>query len=141
MKTRYQVRDAMTFMPDTIQGNATVAEGLRMMRVNRYRHLPVAVRGKPVGIVSDRDLKWALSLGLPETTPLSGIMTEEPFCVKAADELVEVIPTLLEHKYGSAIVVDPRGEIIGILTSSDLLRTLGEVLAHEAARRLESIGV
>lgn len=139
MKSRYQVRDAMTFLPDTIPGNATVAEGLRMMRANRYRHLPVAVRGKPVGIVSDRDLKWALSLGLSESTPLSEIMTDEPYCVKAADDLVDVIPTLLEHKYGSAIVVDPLGEVSGILTSSDMLRTLGEVLAAAEERRLEAL--
>jgi acetoin utilization protein AcuB len=130
-----QVRDAMTFMPDTIKGNVTLAEALHMMRVNRYRHLPVTVGGTAVGLVSDRDLKWALSLGLPESTPVSEVMTEVTGSAKPNDALADVLDAFIDHKQGSALVTSPAGEVVGIVTTTDLARILQEILSQSSSRK------
>lgn len=132
-----QVRDAMTFMPDTIKGNVTLSEALHMMRVNRYRHLPVTVGDKAVGLVSDRDLKWALSLGLPEFTPVSDVMTEVSATVRPGDPLAEMLEDFIEQKQGSALVTGPAGEVVGIVTTTDLARILQEILSAKGSRRVE----
>ena len=47
----------MTPDPDTIRGDGTCNEALRMMRDHKYRHLPVVdPAGRLIGMVSVRDL-------------------------------------------------------------------------------------
>ncbi len=48
--------DIMTEKPDTLRPNDRPSVALELMRSRGYRHLPVAEDGKPVGIVSIRDL-------------------------------------------------------------------------------------
>lgn len=50
------VADIMTKDPDTIGSEDSALEALEIMRVRRYRHLPVADEGRVVGMVSVRDL-------------------------------------------------------------------------------------
>lgn len=50
------VADIMTPSPDTISPDDFGVEALEIMRVRRYRHLPVTVDGKAVAMVSVRDL-------------------------------------------------------------------------------------
>ena len=50
------IADVMTRNPDTLSPDDTGTEALEIMRVRHYRHLPVAVDGKAVAMVSVRDL-------------------------------------------------------------------------------------
>src|SRR5262245_21473919 len=51
-----QVDQFMTPRPDTVTAGDTLAFALYKMDVGGYRHLPVVENGKPVGILSVRDL-------------------------------------------------------------------------------------
>ncbi|CAO3448965.1 CBS domain-containing protein [Azospirillum sp.] len=46
----------MTEDPDTLEPSATALSALDLMEQRRYRHLPIAVDGEVVGMVSIRDL-------------------------------------------------------------------------------------
>lgn len=50
------IAEIMTRNPDTLSPDDTATEALEIMRVRHYRHLPVAVGGKAVAMVSVRDL-------------------------------------------------------------------------------------
>lgn len=50
------VADVMTPDPDTLEADDPAETALSMMRDRKYRHLPVVRGGKPVGMVSIRDL-------------------------------------------------------------------------------------
>ena len=50
------VRQFMTPNPETVCLTDPLAFALRKMDVGSYRHLPVVERGKPVGVVSVRDV-------------------------------------------------------------------------------------
>jgi len=49
------VGDVMTSRPQTIAPDKAVGHALLMMYEGGFRHVPVVVRGKPVGMVSARD--------------------------------------------------------------------------------------
>ena len=53
---RLPVGDFMTSQPETVQSNDTVAYAMQKMDLGGYRHLPVVENGKPVGVVSVRNL-------------------------------------------------------------------------------------
>ncbi len=50
------VESAMTKDPETLEDTQTIACALNKMSVGGYRHIPVMAKGKPVGVVSIRDL-------------------------------------------------------------------------------------
>ncbi len=54
-----RLEEVMTASPECIAPDETPERALRLMQVRRYRHLPVAVEGRAVGIVSLRDLRTA----------------------------------------------------------------------------------
>jgi CBS domain-containing protein len=50
------VESVMTKGPETLENTQTIACALNKMSVGGYRHIPIVKRGKPVGVVSIRDL-------------------------------------------------------------------------------------
>ena len=53
---RQPLRSVMTENPETVAPSDTLAVALQKMDVGGYRHLPVVLDGKPVGIISVRDV-------------------------------------------------------------------------------------
>ncbi len=50
------IGDIMTANPDTLAPDDSAMDALQLMHTRNYRHLPVAVDGKCIGMVSVRDL-------------------------------------------------------------------------------------
>ena len=57
------VNDLMTPDPDYLEPDVTVEDAADWMLAAGYRHLPVAEDGKILGIVSIKDVLWALTGG------------------------------------------------------------------------------
>ncbi|REK20098.1 MAG: CBS domain-containing protein [Actinobacteria bacterium] len=54
-------KDFMTVMVDTIDLNTDVADAVDWMNATGYRHLPVTQNGRLIGMVSIKDLLWAIA--------------------------------------------------------------------------------
>jgi len=96
-----------------------------MMRKYQIRHLPVLEGGKLVGIVTERDLHLLETLRDvdPDAVPVEEAMSAEVYAVTPDDPLAEVVRTMSERKYGSAVVM--RGtKVVGLFTTTDALRLL-----------------
>lgn len=60
------VGDIMTANPDTLTPDDSAGDALELMHSRNYRHLPVAVDGKCVAMVSIRDLYRTMKAALEE---------------------------------------------------------------------------
>jgi len=54
-------KDLMTVSPDTVEVDTDVADAVSWLNATGYRHLPVTREGKLVGVLSIKDLLWAVS--------------------------------------------------------------------------------
>ena len=54
--SQVKIGDIMTKNPDTLSPDDSAIDALKLMKTRKYRHLPVAVDGKCIGMVSIRDL-------------------------------------------------------------------------------------
>lgn len=59
--TKLTAGDIMTAEPDTIDVNTDVSDATDWLNATGYRHLPVTEEGRLVGIVSIKDLLWAVT--------------------------------------------------------------------------------
>jgi len=136
------VRDWMTRNLLTLSPKASVAEALTLCRERRIRHIPILEEGQLVGIVSDRDLRDASPvLGDPERTRalqeirVGDVMTREVITADPQDSIENAAQEMYEQKIQSLPVVAERPmadarsavaeeEMVGIVTSSDMMRAL-----------------
>ena len=130
MKQIPKIEKYMTAMPHTIGRSISMEKALELMRTHQIRHLPVQEGGKLVGVLTDRDIKFASSFATDGSLKVEDIMTPEPYTVKPQTPLDSVVLEMAEHKYGCAIIVQENGKVVGIFTAVDGLRVLSEVLVQ-----------
>ncbi|WP_028987497.1 CBS and ACT domain-containing protein [Thermicanus aegyptius] len=130
----------------TIRPEETIREAIRKIFAHRIRHLLVtSTDGDLLGVLSDRDLREAapsrLSLNEEEFRvldhPVSTIMTEEVITCHPSDFVEEAAHLLYENKIGCLPVLS-HGKVVGIITESDLLHTLVELMGvHQPSSHVE----
>jgi acetoin utilization protein AcuB len=138
------VRDSMTREVVTISPQTTAAEALALCREKGIRHLPVMEEGTLVGMVSDRDLRSATpALGDParaealQNIRVRGVMVRDVLTAHPEDPIEQAANTMREKKIGCLPVLEA-GELVGILTSSDVMEALVYLIgAHEPGSRVE----
>lgn len=119
----------MSTTPHTIGREQTLSTAHKIMREHRVRHLPVLEGGKLVGVISDRDLALIETLRDvdPSKVTVEDAMTQAPYTVSPDASLDEVVATMAEHRYGSAIILD-NGNVVGVFTTVDALTALEDLL-------------
>lgn len=142
------VRDWMTRGPVTVTPDTPVMEALKLINERRVRRLPVLQGGKLVGITTRKDLKDAMpskatTLSVWELNYLLSKLTVEeimgrPVITAHEDEYMEdAALRMQEHKFGGLPVLDDRGEMTGIITTSDVIRAFTGILGmNEGGQRL-----
>jgi len=130
------VQGWMTTDVATIEENTSMMKASIVMKEKKIRCLPVVdEKGRLVGIVSDRDLRdaapsKATTLDVYElnyllsSMKIKDIMSKKLVVVRP-DETVEFAAILmLENKISSLPVVNKKGELIGIITQTDIFKVL-----------------
>lgn len=119
------VRHIMTADVVVVQPGSRLSDARELLASHRFHHIPVVSEGGQIaGILSDRDVMRALNA--PEETPVSEIMTTSVFATLPDARVQHVASLMLEHVIGSLPVVNPKHDIVGIVTTTDILRAVVE---------------
>jgi acetoin utilization protein AcuB len=123
------IQKFMTTSPHSIGIEQTLSKAHSMMREHAIRHLPVLHGGKLLGMLTERDLRLVESLaGVdPAKVTVEEAMSTSVYSVSPESPLDEVVSTMGEHKYGSAVVMQNE-KVVGIFTTVDVCRALAELL-------------
>ena len=132
------VMNIMTTPVWTLQGSDRLCRALDLMECRRIRHVPVLRGDGLIGILSERDLKLYLPPPLPlaEFTDYAGLldrvrveeaMIPEPVSIGPYHAVTEAARVMLERRIGALPVVD-EGKVIGIVTQTDILWALANLL-------------
>lgn len=142
MRARIPVVEIMTSSPITIAADATAADAAGQMRDKDIGSLVVVDAGKPIGIVTERDLvtKVAASNVQPSRVLVKDIMTSPVVAVHPHEEVAEAARLMSQRKIRRLPVVQ-EGKLVGIITENDILRIwpqLIEVTREYARAGLET---
>jgi CBS domain-containing protein len=123
------VRDPVTFHPDT-----PVNELAKTMRERAIASVVLVKEGKPVGIVTERDLVHrVLADGRDPSKLRAGEICSKPVvAVSVYCDVEDAVDTMNDYKIRRLVVVDPDDKVAGMLTTDDLgfrLRNMSEELA------------
>jgi acetoin utilization protein AcuB len=134
------VRDIMARELVTIRPHETVRRAYRLMRDHRFRHLPVVEDGRLVGILSDRDLRPVLLSPALGRARVRELMSEDLTTVAPEAPVEEAASLLVVKRIGCLPVVDA-GRLVGIVTETDLLAVLVELLGLLTQSTRVDVGV
>jgi CBS domain-containing protein len=119
--------EVMTPAPRTCSTYSTVLEAVMIFRDNDCGAVPILDEGKPVAILTDRDVALALS-EFPDLVnqPVGAIMTKGIVAVAPEDRLEEVCAILRKECVRRVLVVDSAGAVKGIIGWTDIAPALSD---------------
>lgn len=132
------VGDVMTRQIMVLRIEDNLDEVMKAMKLFQIHHVPVVDGEKLVGMVSHRDMLSLMHSRLQplasqedrdtfEHTFVMSVMTRDPVSVAPELTLANAVRILQERRVGCLPVVS-EGKLIGLLTETDLLRVLGQML-------------
>ncbi|MEW5953702.1 MAG: CBS and ACT domain-containing protein [Bacillota bacterium] len=137
------VKDYMTAAPITITPATPVLEALEIMKRHEIRHLPVADRGKLVGLVTERGLLTvspspATTLSVYEMNYLLAKMTVKEAMVKSLitttpAATIEDAALIMRDKKVGCLPVLEAAELVGIITQTDIFDSLVDIFGLRKA--------
>ncbi|MBW4599938.1 MAG: CBS domain-containing protein [Calothrix sp. FI2-JRJ7] len=116
-------RDLMSSPVRSIRPETTIAEAQRILL--RYGHSGLSVvdiEGNLVGVISRRDLDIALHHGFSHA-PVKGYMTTNIKTITPDTTMPQIEELMVKYDIGRLPVMD-NGELVGIVTRTDILREL-----------------
>lgn len=127
------IQDWMAKDVMTVDENTSLMRATRIMKESNIRRLPVVSHGKLLGIITDRDVKDAspsktTSLDIHELYYLlsemkvKDVMTSAPLTLTGSDTLEKAAIVMLNSKISGLPVIDETGQLIGLLSETDVLR-------------------
>lgn len=112
----------------TLQSTNTLNDAFNLMNEKKIRHIPIVDENKKLcGIVTSHDVNNALPSSLNGDncaslydTPIESFMTKDVIVGHPLDFVEEVAVTFFDSKI-SCLPIVSRGELVGIVTTTDLL--------------------
>ena len=133
LKRALHVSDYMTDEVVTISPDTSLLEAQRLMGTKRIRVLLIVEKTKLTGLVTRTDMMkitpshFTLSKNQEQSLevmlqPVDKIMTRQLLTVTPEQPLLKVAELMLKNKIHSLPVVGLEGELLGVITESDLFR-------------------
>ena len=121
-----EVRACMTRKVVRIGPRDTVNQARDAMHEHRIRHLPVCDDGRLVGVVSERDTRGfqrretgTTASGMP--LMVAQIMNPSIVTIEPSAAVREAATLMVRHQIG-ALPVTEDGELVGIISETDILK-------------------
>jgi len=114
-----QLANLMTSDPITASPKDTLEHAMSIMNAGRFRRVPVVEGGTLVGILTERDVRE--HSGYLQSTKVTGAMRSELITLSPHDTVETAAQLMLQHKIGGIPIV-AEGKLVGIVTTSDLLK-------------------
>lgn len=137
-----KVKELMRRNVASLDPRSTIEEAAQTMADSDSGSLPVLSGGKPIGVISGRDIVVrALAEGLkPEETTVESVMTADPVYCREEDDVEKAAGLMIESRLRRILVLKETGELAGIVAlgdlgaeKSDAAETLSSLIRNENA--------
>ena len=128
-----RVRDLIRRPPITIPKTATLLEAADVMTKHNIGALVVTDQaGKPVAVLSERDVVRAISMRMPLSTPVEAFMSVGLVTIDADDDVRRAAELMWVNNIRHLVVMEA-GQVIGIISIRDIINpnVLGQLCGHD----------
>jgi len=146
----FKVKDAVTRNVITVKPSASIFRVVDLMNKNAIHRVVVVENDEPVGVVTASDLTLTSTILKPShvlrgkkpmmvkgtfiVSPAAvssltarDVMTADPLVLKEEDDLGEASRIMLAHRISGLPVVNAEGKLTGILTKTDIAKSVAKM--------------
>ena len=129
--------DIMTKNPVTVDTNITAQNIAKLMSNRRVGTAVVVKNNKPIGIVTDTDLTKRIVANAkdPKKLKAKDVMTTPLIFASPTDKVNDVVLKMKRHRVKRVPVISD-GKLVGILTTTDIAKSVPEMMDLLEARLL-----
>ncbi len=121
--------DVMNDSFRTCGRHSTVMEAILIFKEADCGMVPVVEEGKPVGVITDRDVALGLAADVDlAVKPVTDVMTASPVSVEADAPLSEIVSKFGDEGVRRLLVLDSEGRLVGVISWSDVVRWLPDTV-------------
>jgi CBS domain-containing protein len=115
-----KLRDVMTPNPRTLDSNATVQDAARVMRDADTGVVPIVENGKPVGLITDRDIVVrGVADGAAPTRPVRELATDTLVTAEPDISTSEAAELMGQHQVRRLLVCEG-DRLVGVASIGDI---------------------
>jgi len=129
----------MSSEPDTVHLGQPISDVYGLLQSRSFHHVPVVSGATPVGLISAADIlklvydiegqdDRMLRTFLDHQFTLEDVMSTDLILVKQDEPLRVAVDHMSSGEVHSVLVVNDAGGLAGIVTSTDLIQQLGDLL-------------
>lgn len=135
------VHDHMTPRPITLRPDTDFKSALQLMQQHAIHHLPVLDTGdRLVGIVAERDLMFAALRFLGSPVDVEKVMHRDVVTAAPDMSVADAASLMVTHSIGGLPVVDASGNVVGVITESDVFKAFVRMHGAAASGRIAEVG-
>src|SRR5689334_6356248 len=119
-----KVKELMTPDAKAIWLTESLADAAKLMWENDCGVLPIIKDGrKVIGLITDRDVCMASAMRdrNPSAISVEEVMTGQVYAVNPEDNIDQALQVMQQHQIRRLPVIDPQGELQGILSMNDVV--------------------
>ena len=118
----------------TASAQMTVEQAARAMRTRNVGALVVVNAGRPVGMLTDRDIAVeVVAKGIePDTARVGDVMHKKPVIIREDLGIFDAVRVFAKTGVRRLPVVTKSGVLVGVIAVDDLIMLLGNELGHVA---------
>ena len=129
MSVSLRIEDIMVRDIVSVKKTMTIDKAVKMMNSHGIGSLVVVSRGKPAGIVTERDMLTRVLLASknPKKTKVGDVMSHPLIVGTPQMKLEEAVRLMIEHKI-KKLPVTKDGKLVGLMTLTDVLHFQPQLL-------------
>ena len=119
-----------------VEGGKTAGDAVASMVKNRVSAVIVMEKGRPTGIITERDVlkKVAARNKRPDDVSAQSIMSSPLITVRAIDSVDTAAAAMSKNRIKRLPVLEEDGSIAGIISTTDIAKKLAKILADDNNR-------
>ena len=121
------VRDLIKRKPVTAGLNNNLSDVAKLMKENDVGSVVITEGNRPVGIITERDLVYAVADGLSPETPVTKVMSYDPVKVRQDEDVSSALSLMVSRNIRHLVVVNDEGDLVGVVSSKDMLKAVGSI--------------
>lgn len=107
----------MIMKPVTLEHDKTLRDAIELMQRYHISGIPITDKGKLVGILTNRDIRFETDFNMPLSTRMT---KENLITAKYGTSLDEAEIILQKHRIEKLLIVDDKGALKGLITVKDI---------------------
>ena len=139
MKNKPTLAAVMTTNPETVHLAQPLSEVYVLLQNRSFHHVPVVEGGKPIGLIAASDIlrlvydadgndEDMLRTFLDHQFNIQDAMSTDVITVRVSEPLRSAVQLMTDGTVHSVVVVDDDDTLVGIVTTTDLMRVLHDLL-------------